>query len=476
MKKIIIAVFFLLFSIASWSQWIKESTSNLKIEFFLNYIPITDSTANWYLPRPTITDIVPIIQGEGIQISNISNSPYINLTSAMAPNPLTIAKFFFNGSSDIDIDTGIVLNTGFLTQFNTQFLAPIPAQRGGIVWPAIYSSGHKNLMMINGQISNGESGQTPTSCFQGGASPWNCNVQDSDLNSLMSDSIVEASIIEFDFIPEGDSIALQYVFASEEYPNFSPNFSESTFTSTVCDPSTDVMGIFLSGPGIQGSKNIALVPDTDLPVGVNTITPPGWACSEGKDYSQYYVDNSEGQNVIYNGFTTVLTAKSEVIPGETYHLRIGVADVALHEEVGGDDLDYGDCHGTGYGGSINPRRGLYDSGIFIKSRSLVSWSDSTNTDTTTQVHHLEHLPFQIIPNPFADYFQIKGSQLSGNNYDLTITNLMGMVIATFKGNMTTLNQSLRQTTAFNNQAAGIYIVQLRDRNTGKSGAAKLVKK
>lgn len=181
--------------------------------------------------------------------------------------------------------------------------------------------------------------------------------------------------------------------------------------------------------------------------------------------------------MIYNGFTTVLTAKSEVIPGETYHLRIGVADVALHAEVGGDGLTYGEFWGTtGCVASINPRRGLYDSGIFIKSRSLVSWSDSTNTDTTTQVHHLEHLPFQIIPNPFGDYFQIKGSQLSGNNYDLTITNLMGMVIATFKGNMTTLNQSLRKTTAFNNQAAGIYIVQLRDRNTGKSGAAKLIKK
>ncbi|HRP89507.1 MAG TPA: choice-of-anchor L domain-containing protein [Edaphocola sp.] len=483
MKKIIIFfTFWFLYSINSLAQYFKESSSNLKIETYLDNIPLTNNNISANLPRPTPEIVTQNIQGDGIQISNFSNSSYINLLSSPGSgipvkNPFTLAKFFFDGPSDIGIDTGIVLSTGILISFNVQPNAPIPPGRGGIYWPSIYSSGHMNPMIINGVLHNGEKAQVPTSCFQGPACPWRCDVQDSDLNSLVNDSIVEASIIEFDFIPDGDSIALQYVFASEEYPNFSSNFSEPTFASTVCDSETDVMGIFLSGPGIQGSKNIALVPGTNLPVGLKTITPPGWACAENEDYSAYYVDNSEGQNVIYNGFTTVLTAKAAVTAGETYHLRIGVADVALHSEVDvGGLLSYGNNWGTGCSGTIIPRRGLFDSGIFIKSQSLVSWSDSTNTDTTTHVHNLEKIQFQINPNPFADNFQIKGSQLSGNNYDLIISNLMGTVIASFKGNLASLNQSLRQTTALTNQPKGIYAVQIRDHQTGRTGVAKLVKK
>lgn len=259
MKKIIIFLtFWFLNSINSFAQYFKESTSNLKIVTYLNDIPLTNSNLGSNLPLPNAEMIAQNIQGEGIQIFNYINSPYINLISQIGSGipvtaPITFSKFFFDGPSDIGIDTGIVLNTGLLISFNTHFQAPIPSQRGGIYWPAIYSSGHKNLMMINGQLSDGEKVKAATPCWQGNG-PWRCNVQDSDLNSLVNDSIVEASIIEFDFIPEGDSIALQYVFASEEYPNFSPNFSEPTFTSTVCDPSTDVMGIFISGPGIQGSK------------------------------------------------------------------------------------------------------------------------------------------------------------------------------------------------------------------------------
>src|SRR5690625_4488100 len=129
------------------------------------------------------------------------------------------------------------------------------------------------------------------------------------------------------------------------------------------------MGIFISGPGFNGSENIALIPGTTIPVGINTITPPGWNCPGMPDYSEYYIDNSMGQNVIFNGFTTVLTAKAAVTPGATYRIRIGVAEGALHEN---------DPSAQEYLlGVATPSRTYYDSAIFIKNGGLRSWSDSS---------------------------------------------------------------------------------------------------
>ncbi|MBL0105203.1 MAG: PKD domain-containing protein [Bacteroidetes bacterium] len=51
---------------------------------------------------------------------------------------------------------------------------------------------------------------------------------------------------------------------------------------------------------------------------------PGPACILG--YSSYYVDNQGGSTIEFDGFTVPLTAMAIVIPCQTYHLRIAVAD------------------------------------------------------------------------------------------------------------------------------------------------------
>jgi len=61
---------------------------------------------------------------------------------------------------------------------------------------------------------------------------------------------------------------------------------------------------------------------------------------------QYYVNNSGGTSIQYDGFTAVLTARSKVQCGETYHLRIAIADA-------GDPI--------------------FDSGIFLEANSLTSY-------------------------------------------------------------------------------------------------------
>ena len=80
---------------------------------------------------------------------------------------------------------------------------------------------------------------------------------DFDLQSITSNQIYDECVIEFDFIPEGDSISFNYVFVSEEYPVY------------VCASFNDAFGFFLTGPNPNGpnynAENIALIPNPNNP-------------------------------------------------------------------------------------------------------------------------------------------------------------------------------------------------------------------
>lgn len=148
------------------------------------------------------------------------------------------------------------------------------------------------------------------------ATTSNSGGSDLDLQALIPGyTIYDASVLEFDFIPNGDLFMLRYVFGSEEFPEF----VNSSFN--------DVFGFFVSGPGLNGpytnnAVNIALIPGTTLPVSidnVNNVIP---------SYPQYYVDNQGlgGGTIVYDGFTTFLTAWCLVVPGQTYHIKIAIGD------------------------------------------------------------------------------------------------------------------------------------------------------
>lgn len=223
-------------------------------------------------------------------------------------------KFTFNGNpSDIGIDSGIVLTSG-------------------------------NALNIPNPVSFFSSAS-----FVGGAAG------DADLNTLLSGTSVishDACVLEFDFVPAGDTIKFDYVFGSEEYPEFD------------CSTVNDVFGFFISGPGLPATlNNLAVVPGTTIPISINTINnspSPGPECTNfgsGSPFSAYYVDNQalNGQNVCYDGFTTVLTAVSNVIPCDTYHLKLAIGD-------GGDQI--------------------YDSGVFLKAGSLNSVGIDLDAEST----------------------------------------------------------------------------------------------
>ncbi|NUM31734.1 MAG: gliding motility-associated C-terminal domain-containing protein [Bacteroidetes bacterium] len=118
----------------------------------------------------------------------------------------------------------------------------------------------------------------------------------------------DAVILQFDFVPQTEEIVFNYVFASEEYLEYvDQNFS-------------DIFGFFISGPGISGEQNVALVPGTNLPVCIDNINH--------LRNTSYFINNPNGEKTLQaDGLTKILTATLKLVPCQTYTIKLAVADV-----------------------------------------------------------------------------------------------------------------------------------------------------
>ncbi len=170
----------------------------------------------------------------------------------------------------------------------------------------------------------------------------------------------DAAVLEFDFVPNGDTLRFKYVFGSEEYLEW------------VGSSFNDVFGFFLSGPGFAGpysggAENIAIVPGTiSTPVTIDNVNDV--------TNSTYYVDNGDGfsppQNtdstvLQFDGFTTVLTAEAIVQCGQTYHIKMAVADAGDHVLDSGVFLEAGSFTSTAaVTASLATTVGLIDSTLY----------------------------------------------------------------------------------------------------------------
>lgn len=173
---------------------------------------------------------------------------------------------------------------------------------------------------------------------------------DADLNNLLfPDTTNDACVLEFDMIPSCDTIQISYVFGSDEYDEF------------VCSEYNDIFAFFISGPGLVGVQNIAIIPGTAIPVAINNVNvgvPGAFAnpltpCITA--YSAFFVSNNNGATVEYDGFTTPLLAKTPVIPCSTYHIKLAVAD----------GVDW-----------------LYDSGVFLEQGGIRCSNGNISVNTS----------------------------------------------------------------------------------------------
>lgn len=158
----------------------------------------------------------------------------------------------------------------------------------------------------------------------------NISNADHDLVDALDQSqegINDITILEFDIDVASNKLSFDYVFISEEYPEYTGCGSSSSNGLF-----SDVFGFFISGPGISGEKNLALVPGTSTPISVGTInecTNKGYYINKhNASINQQLASNeyNPSENP-YRGWTKVLTAETNVIPCETYHLKLAAADV-----------------------------------------------------------------------------------------------------------------------------------------------------
>jgi len=232
----------------------------------------------------------------------------------------------------------------------------------------------------------------------GASAGYGISTPDADLSSLTTGAPFDMANIEFDFTPTQSPFTFEFVFASEEYCDY------------VNTQFNDVIGFFISGPGIIGTQNLAVVPSTNTPININTINH---LVNTG-----YYIHNTpaSGNNcstiapasgpavgeLQYDGFTHKMVAVANVIPCQTYHIKLKIADV-------GD--------------------GVWDSAVFLKAGSFdgggnasIDWlvNGEPDVDEVTEgCGTVELLIDRVGSNsalPIPVTFTITGTAASGTDY------------------------------------------------------------
>lgn len=199
----------------------------------------------------------------------------------------------------------------------------------------------EGIILSTGKLVNAQ-GPNDFISDDGGGMGW---AGDYDLNQALGISnSINATVLEFDFIPIGNHISFDYIFASEEY--------HGTATCTY----SDGFAFLLKEVGTTTYQNLALIPNTNIPVKVTSVHPniPGGCPAQNEQYFDAFNPLEHPTN--FNGQTKVLTAKASVTPGATYHIKLVIADEGNYR---------------------------YDSAIFIKGSSFNLGVDLGDDRTVT---------------------------------------------------------------------------------------------
>lgn len=229
-------------------------------------------------PSSDRTTLVNSIIGSGMQVTNVT----LNCNGEAS-------GVFSASNTNLGLTSGIILATGTITQ----------------------ARGPNNSIGDNSILSN-------PNCFSSSESFF-----DPDITSIEPKASYDGCMLEFDVMPVCSTLTINYVFASEEYPEF------------VCSEFNDAFGFFITGPNPSGgnyiSQNIAKLPNGQ-PVSINSVNG-GNAGSNGTSTNctsltntAYYTNNANGSSIQYDGFTVPLVAQANVSPCSNYHLKLVIAD------------------------------------------------------------------------------------------------------------------------------------------------------
>ncbi|MFN3754367.1 choice-of-anchor L domain-containing protein [Flavobacterium sp.] len=235
----------------------------------------------------------------------------------------------------------------------------------------------EGVVLSTGKIINTQGPNTFIS-DDGGGMGW---TGDNDLNQALGlNNTFNATVLEFDFIPLGNQISFDYIFSSEQYLT-NPNPNQCSFT--------DGFVFLLKEVGSANYENLAVIPNTNIPVRVNTVRGSGTICpAENEQYFGGFNGIEHPTN--FNGQTTILTARATVIPGNQYHIKLVIADEGNYR---------------------------YDSAIFLKGSSFSVGVDLGNDRTFANqnpVCHNENLTLNGTSNGAQSYqWRFNGNPIIG---------------------------------------------------------------
>jgi hypothetical protein len=330
------------------------TTNNL----WLQFVGFTNSSASLVIHRPWND---PYLTHDLFYASNLdSPNPWqfvmrcVNTNVTIAHLPATGGYFLLGQTNGM-----LTVNSNMTPLQLAQMLVPPCVTLTNVVYTGAYAAcgsfGGGNgcglpldsgVILATGDITNAIGPNN----LSGATTPFGI-AGDPDLDNLVGRGhTLDAAVLEFDIVSTNTmALGFQYVFASEEYPEW-------------IGPFNDPMAIFVSTNSTAtnwiNTNNIALVPGNGLAVSVNTING-GCAVSSGggqipSSDPQYYVDNHDPVysalapyaepapvfNIQYDGMTVLLWAQAQIAANVTNHIKIAIADY-------GDDL--------------------YDSAVFLKA-------------------------------------------------------------------------------------------------------------
>src|SRR5690606_401960 len=245
-----------------------------------------------YSTNPNDTDIINALTGTGLGISNPSLEQGVRASQIAT---------FSNGiaGAGFGIDEGVLFSTGY--------------------------AGEDLSTRNERSITSNNPGNTGT---------------DANLVAINPGASFNTVAYSFDITldPAVSGIRIVFQFGSEEYPDY------------VGSIYNDLFGFFISGPGITGTQNVALLPSNNDVIAVNSVNGGvvgvyGSSSQPGLNLNQteFYINNGHRNDgnpntnpqpgpfpvhIEYNGITTAITRDiGGLLPGGTYRFKVAIADV-----------------------------------------------------------------------------------------------------------------------------------------------------
>lgn len=231
---------------------------------------------------------------------------------------------------------------------------------------------------------------------------------DAAMDGLAGGATMDGAFLNATFIPDGDMITMQFVFASEEYPEY------------VNAGFNDVFGVWVNG---------VFAPASFVDGGAVTINNVN-----GLHNQNAFIDNSNGGHATeMDGFTRVLSVKAPVMPGVPNTIRIGIADAG--------DSSY-DSNLLIQGDSIQPYVLAHDDQVNVISGETRTFDilgndtvEDGNALTITQINGENVSPGQTITlasghqvtlNASGTITVTAGSTLGEAHFTYTVTDAEGL--------------------------------------------------